>query len=405
VQPHFRLQVSPHPPASRRPGVRPVTTLALVCTLSLLNASGSPSAAAIPPNPQWQATQGACHPQLLVLPGLTPTSLNVVAAMSDSGLVVGTSREADGPSTVVLWTDTEHVVDTGVGGIVAGNGRTISAAAVDVNEAGLVAINRTTFNAKGSAITEQALLWSQDTGTTVLSTPPSRPRASLTAINDAGDAIGHIRGRWRGRVPVLWSDGKRSRLPVPADVVEAVAADINNTGLVVGTFYGRFSSLMGSWWWQGGPRIRLLAPPEGTVKATGTHVDNAGRIVGHQRVGPGDSVRTILWRNRAAPARRVVRLETRDLHDSGYLAAIEPGFRGLGASPFVGHRSNGANARLPLPPDDGGTIGWGNIRAEAVARGPSAFAPQGGVTIGGYAQDFEVTTMRAILWTCTNTLL
>jgi hypothetical protein len=405
VQPPFRPQVSPLPPASRRPRLQPITVLALVCTLSLLNAAGSPGAAAIPPNPQWQSTQGTCDPQLLVLPGLTPTSLDVVVAMSDSGLVVGTSREADGPSTVVVWTDTEHVVDTGVGGIVAGNGRTVSAAAVDVNEAGLVAINRTTFNAEGGAITQEAVSWNQDTGATVLPAPPFRPQATLVAINDKGDAIGHIRGRGHGSVPVVWTAGKRSRLPVPADVVETVASDINNAGLVVGTFYGRFSTLMGPWWWQGGPSISRLAPAEGTVKATGAHVDNAGRIVGHQRVGPGDSVRTILWRNRAAPARRVVRLETRDLHDSGYLAAIEPGLRGVGATPYVGHRSTGANARLQRPPDDGGTIGWGNIRAEAVARGPSPFAPQGGVTIGGYAQDFEVTTMRAILWTCTQTLL
>jgi len=404
VKPPFRLQVSPHPAASRRRGVRPVTTLALVCTLVLLNTVGSPGAAATPPDPPRQATQGTCDPQLLALPGLTSTSLNVVAAMSDSGLVVGTSREPEGPSTVVVWTDTEHVTDTGLGGVVGDNQNTSSAIAVDVNEAGLIAINRTKLTENGRAITEEAVLWSQDSGATILPAPPFRPRASLIAINDEGDAVGHIRGHGHGSVPVIWRDGKRSRLPVPPHI-QAVASDINNAGLVVGTFYGRFLSLEGAWWWRGGTNVKLLTPAEGTIKAAASDVDNSGRIVGRQRVGPGDSVRTVLWRNRDARPRRVVRLETRDLHDSGYLAAIEPGFRGFGATPYVVHRSDGVSARLPRPPVVGGTFGWDNVRAEAVARGPSAFAPQGGVTIGGYAQDFEATTTRAILWTCTNTLL
>jgi hypothetical protein len=271
-------------------------TLTLVFTLALLNAVGSQGAAATPPIPQRQVTQGTCDPQLLALPGLTSTSLSVVAAMNDSGLVVGTSREPEGPSTVVVWTDLEHVTDTGLGGVVGDNQNTSSATAVDANEAGLVAINRTKLNDNGRAITEEAVVWSQDTGATVLPAPPFRPLASLIAINDEGDAIGHIRGRGHGSVPVIWKDGKRSRLPVPPHV-RAVPADINNAGLVVGAAYGRFLSLEGAWWWRSGPSIRFLAPAEGTVKADATNVDNSGRIVGHQRVGPGDSVRTVLWRN------------------------------------------------------------------------------------------------------------
>lgn len=386
----------------QRLGVRGTTAAASALALMSVGAVVTPSAA----TQNWkpgQVPDGSCDAQVVVLPGLTSTSLTAVAAMSDSGLVVGTSRDPGASSAVVVWTSPDRIIHTGVGGGVSDNGNTVSAWAVDVNEAGVVAINRTTSAADGRILAEDAVLWTRSSGATVLAAPAFRPRASVVAINDEGDAVGRIWGRGHGSVPVIWSDGKRTRLPVPPQGT-AVPADINNEGLVVGTSRGRYRTL-GLWTWHGGTTVRLLASPERGAQADVTGVDDSGRIVGGQPVGPADGIRTILWRNRDALPRRLMRIDTRELHNSGYLAAVEPGFRGIGATAYVGHRRDGGlKARLPDPPD-GGPSGWNNVYAVAVARGPSAFAPQGGVTIAGSAQDWEYTTMRGILWTCAHTLL
>ncbi len=376
-----------------------ISVSALVFSLALLGTVGSPGADAVAP--------GTCEPQVVVLPGLTSTSQSWVAAISDSGLVVGTSSAEDAPSTAVVWTDSDHVIDTGVGGVVLNNGNRVSATAVDVNESGLVAINRMTFNPRGRIVAQDAVLWSEQDGTTVLPAPTVRPFASLTAINDEGDVVGTVGGRGYGNISVIWSDGNRSRLPTPARL-ETYPEGINNEGLVVGSFYDQrpgSTTPYGGWVWQLGGESGRLAPPDGRGSAGASDVDNHGRIVGGQHFGPGDGVRTVLWRGPDAGPRRVVPLRPQDLHDSGYFAASEPGFRGFGASAYVARlRDGGDRAELPNPPDAGGTIEWNNVLAVAVGRGPSAFAPQGGVTIGGYAEDYE-STSQAILWTCAQTLL
>jgi hypothetical protein len=325
--------------------------------------------------------------------------------LSDSGWAAGTSWEDEAPYSAVVWTDPERVVHTGVGGATRANGNTVSASAIDVNEDGHVAIDRWTSTPRGRLLTEDAVVWSPRDGATVLRTSRFRPRASVTAINDHGDVLGHVRGRGHGSVPVVWQDGERTRLSVPMHV-KAYANDINNNGLVVGTFYDRGSYVTGSWTWNGGPRLQTLRPTDTTAVTEATHVDESDRIVGEQPVGPGGGVRTILWRNPAASPLRLMHIRTVDLHGSGYLAAVEPGFRGYGATAYVGHRRDGGiKARLPEPPLAQGALGWENVLAAGVARGSSAFAPQGGVTIGGYAQEYESMTSQAVLWTCSQTRL
>jgi hypothetical protein len=379
--------------------------LAAVMSLAILGAGGW-SAAGVTQPPPLLMPNNACDVQTLVLPGLTATGGTSVTAMSDSGYVVGTSREDGAPAAAVVWTSPEHVVDTGVGGFVLEDGSAFDAVAVDVNEDGLVAINRTRYGALGRAADHAAMLWSDSTGASRLSASAFRPRAAAAAINDHGDVVGRIWGNGHGSVPVVWRDGRRSRLPHSSRTL-LLATDINNDGMVVGTAHDvRVSAGWASWWWRSGTRIRPLTPPDDTVEVYASEVDDSGRIVGRQRVGPGDSVRTVLWPSRDVPPRRIMRLEPLDLHDSGHVAATEPGFRGLGATAYVGRLRDGRRARLPAPTDAGEPIAWPNLRALAVARGSSSFAPQGGVTIGGHAQNGEGGwTARAVLWTCTQTLL
>lgn len=342
---------------------------------------------------------------MLVLQGLTSTSDASVDAVSDSGWVAGTSWEDAAPRTAVVWTGPERVIDTGVGGVTLANGSTVTARVVDMNEGGTVAIDRLTLSPRGSVVAQDAVVWSREDGVTVLPTSTYRPVGSITAINDEGHVLGWVASLRHGSVPVVWRDGQRSRLPVPPQV-EAYASDINNEGLVVGTAHSRDFSVRYSWTWSGGPRLIPLRPTDTTAAADATDIDDSGLIVGGQHVGPGDGMRTILWRNRTASPQRLMRIQTVDLHNSGYLAAVEPGFRGYGASAYVGHRrGEGVKAQLPRPPAAMGSRGWTNVRAAAVARGPSSFAPQGGVTVGGFAQDFDVMISQAILWTCSQAWL
>lgn len=349
--------------------------------------------------------KGVCEPQVLVLPGPGPTSRAWVTAVSDSGFAVGNASEGDLPSDAVMWTDPTHVVPTGVGGV-REQRRTVSAWAVDANESGQVAINRSTW-IRGQGWSYDALIWSQTQGATVLPTSAARPAAWLTAINNAGDVIGEVSDRGKRSVPVVWRDGERSPLPVPAGL-EVYATDINNAGLVVGGFADKRADdwAHGGWFWDlvADERGRLRRP-DSRSSPQAALVDDSGRIVGVRGVGPGDAKRAFLWRNRDARPRPLMGLDARDVHDSGYLAATEPGFRGFGASAYVAHRRAGrGTAQLPAPPDDGGTVEWNNVVADAVARGTSSFAPDGGITIGGYAEDYSDLT-QAVLWTCAQTLL
>ncbi|MFC7726027.1 hypothetical protein ACFQW6_12985 [Nocardioides sp. GCM10028917] len=349
-------------------------------------------------------SKSSCEPRLHVLPGLTPTSDARVEALSDSGWVAGASWEDGIPYSAVVWSDPERVVDTGVGGVAVADGVAISASAIDVNESGTVAINRWKSTPRLSISHEEALVWSQQDGATVLPTSRYRPRASVTAINDEGDVLGHVRGRGHGSVPVIWTDGERLRLPVPRHD-KAYGTDINNDGLIVGSYWGRYGTA-GSWTWDGGPKLMPLRPTDTTAVTAATDVDDSGLIIGGQHVGPGDAIRTILWRNPAASPVRLMRIRTVDLHNSGYLAAVEPGFRGYGATAYIGHRRDGGiKARLPQPSVPDGSLGWSNVYAAAVARGASPFAPGGGVTVGGFAQDFDSMTSQAVLWTCSQTWL
>jgi CheY-like chemotaxis protein len=405
MRPIVRTRPKPTSPIVRRTARRRALLLAAAMSLAV---AGSPgwSRAGVTQTPQLLMPDSGCAVQILELTGLTATSRTTVTAMSDSGFVVGTSREDGAPAAAVVWTSPDQVINTGVGGFVLADGDAFDATAVDVNEAGLVAINRTRYNAQGLAANHAAVLWSHSSGASVLPAPSFRPRAAVAAINDHGDVVGRIWGKGHGSVPVVWRDGRRFRLPHSSRSV-LFATDINNDGMVVGTAHDvRGSAPWASWWWRSGTRIRPLTTPDDTVEVLASEVDDSGRIVGRQRVGPGDSVRTVLWRNRDAPPRRVMRLETLDLHGSGYVAATEPGFRGQGATAYVGRLRDGSRAQLPAPTEAGEPVAWSNLRASAVARGSSSFSPQGGVTIGGHAQDSDGVWMsRALLWTCAQTLI
>ena len=236
-----------------------------------------------------------------------------------------------------------------------------------------MAINRWKSTPQHSVLLEEALARSQQDGATVLPTSRYRPRASVTAINDEGDVIGHVRGRSHGGVPVIWRDGERLRLPVPRHV-ETYASDIKQRWLGLWGCTGGAPGEQGHGHGTAAPSSCPYDPTDTTAVTEATDINNSGHIIGGQHVGPGDGIRTILWRSPAASPVRLMRIRTVDLHNSGYLAAVEPGFRGYGATAYIGHRRDGGiKARLPRPSVVEGSLGWSNVRAAAVAPRPLTF--------------------------------
>jgi hypothetical protein len=363
---------------------------------ALLSLHGDPAAAAsVAAAPD--DTRAPCDPQTIMLPSLGADGYSAAIAVSDSGWVAGVSSDGSGSSVPVVWRDATEAVSTDIGGVDPDTGRRVIGSSVDVNESGLVAINRATYNKRDRSVGQDVVLWSESGGAVRLPTTSTRPRAYVTALNDHGVAAGMVRGKGHPMVPVVWRNGKLQRLPIPHGTA-GTALDINNSGRVVGYLNdlgARFAPRR-PWTWRIGGSSGPLKKMSGGGPAA--LVNDAGRIVGAITIDEYTD-RSVLWRSPAARPRRFLADTVMDLHNSGYLAVTDVGFRGFGAAAYVGHlRDGGTQAVLPEPPNPGG---WDNVVARSVGLGVTAFAPQGGVTIVGSADDEE--SAHAVLWTCAQT--
>jgi len=92
------------------------------------------------------------------------------------------------------------------------------------------------------------------------------------------------------------------------------------------------------------------------------------------------------------------------MDDYGHVVGAVGGFRGQGDSPYLARLSDPHRTGLPSPPTTNDPDGWMNTYGNAVSRGVTVFAGQGGLTVGGTAQPWEGET-RAVLWTCAQTYL
>ena len=202
------------------------------------SSSASPSASrSASPSASSVAGDAACVPQVVVVPGLDESSTGWLAAMNDRGWAVGYSE--DGPEgyfqTAVMWRD-GAVINLGLGGrgLVPSNG-SVSSHAVDVNEDGVVAAQRWRIKKQGAQFRSQtSWLW-QDGVKERLRGSKQRPRAFVSAVNDDGVAVGYIADSSDlDFQPVVWRNGAREPLPIPAGT-DGRAVGINNRGLVVGT--------------------------------------------------------------------------------------------------------------------------------------------------------------------------
>jgi hypothetical protein len=354
---------------------------------------------------------GRCVPEVVVLPRLDDGSTSWLAAMNDSGWAVGHSMSwTDDVRTAVMWRD-GAVINLGLGGrrLVSSNGG-VSSYAVDVNEDGVVAARRAREKRQGAQFrAHTSWLW-QDGVKERLWGSKQRPRAFVLAVNDEGVAVGHIADSSDlDFQPVVWRDGARERLPIPAGTVGS-AVGINNRGLVIGTVQPRGGTFEDTrfWYWRlGGKSGPLNAPPG--YYARMIDVDNHNRILGQIFE---EKSRIVLWKGPSSRGRMLDGAvpphntssgddppETFDVNDHGDLTGYSDSFRGIGGRPWVSRLGADHPTMLPMPP--------GVVEASAhgisVIRGVTWFAPQGGVSVGGNTIGYSGPDGDAVIWTCTQT--
>lgn len=346
-----------------------------------------------------QAAAPSCDRQIIILPPLPADGSARVSAMNSRGWVVGTSSGPPfSPSAAVLWRGTGAPRDLRLGGATLANGDQTSGQPVDVNERGVVAVQRNRLNAKATRVrSTSAWLW-RDGVRTRLPGTANRRWAMVESVNDHGVAAGWIHGR-RGdrRIPVVWRKGVLTRLPLPRGAT-GQAVENNNLGLVIGSVTSRDGQSWTPWWWRLGGRSGPLRTLENSQFGGETvDVDDRGRIIG---VAP----RGVLWRQpNSVPKRILGRYDMAAMSNRGDVTGTRRGFRGIGGRASVA-RLSGRNARLPDPQTEDGDIWWENTFGSDLARGVTAFAPQGGVTVGGSASGDDGRS-RAVLWTCAQTYL
>lgn len=345
-----------------------------------------------------QAAAPDCDRQIIILPPLTAGGSATVSAMNERGWVVGRSYDPQLPAAAVLWRGPGAPLDLQLGGATLANGDKTSGHPVDVNERGVVAVQRHRSNAKETRHRgTSAWLWRDGVRTRLRGTAYRR-QATVEAVNDRGVAAGWIRGRKAKRhpaVPVVWRKGVLTRLPIPRGAT-GVAVENNNHGLVIGSVRRRGAQTWTPWWWRLGGRSGPLRTLDNYQYAEAVDVDDRGRIIGR-------APRGVLWRPPSSAPTQILakQYDVVAMSDRGDLTGARGGFRGYGARAWVG-RLSGRAARLPDPPTEDAN-GWENIYGSDLTRGVTAFAPQGGVTVGGAANGDDLS--RAVLWTCAQTYL
>ncbi len=148
------------------------------------------------------------------------------------------------------------------------------------------------------------------------------------------------------------------------------------------------------WYWRIGGRSGPLPIPPRRPQIQLMDVDNRDRIVGRLPGMDGLGVRGLLWRGPTKQPQLMDIHVPQALNDHGDVTG--PAFTtGRMHQAWVSHLRSDRLHTLPYPP---GPPDGGNTEGNAVIRGVTAFAPHGGVTVGGTQVASGMT--RAIIWTC-----
>lgn len=225
----------------------------------------------------------------------TASSWRSVSALSiaNDGTVVGAAETTAGSSCPIIWREGR------ARGVPLPPGFT-SGSANAINSSGVVAGNAYAGESANSP-PDQAYVWSGGEAKRIDRGPGSR--SGTSAINDAGQVVGHFGGGKDEDRSFLWTGGATQDLGAfPDDEYSRVFAhDLNNQGVVVGAAIPPYENeegirLRGSaaFVWQNGTMKPLFT--DGNIRESAAYgINDAGQIVGELTPRTPEKGRAFVW--------------------------------------------------------------------------------------------------------------
>jgi len=139
----------------------------------------------------------------------------------------------------------------------------------------------------------QAFSWTQSGGIVGLPNLAGRAFCVSNGANDGGIVAGTCAATLFGtsRLPVIWTNGAVSQLPMPSGETLGDANDVNASGVVVGSVNS--GSLQKAVYYSGGTATFISqTTPNGSFFTTAFSINDAGRVVG-QGIDPTNAARNV----------------------------------------------------------------------------------------------------------------
>jgi len=227
----------------------------------------------------------------------------------------------------------------------------------------------------------QAFTWTRGGGIVGLPNLAGRAFCVSNGANDSGIVTGTCASTLFGtsRLPVIWTNGAVSQLPLPAGETLGDANDVNASGVAVGSVNS--GSLQKAVYYSGGTATFISqTTPNGSFFITAFSINDSGRVVG-QGIDPNNAARNvgIVYDIGSSSAFEVGALPNANgalafaVSNSGFVVGSSMQNQGSGL-PFIWSQAGGMTA-IPLP--TGTTQGSArgvNSAGWAVGTASSAFA-------------------------------
>ncbi|MEP7149440.1 MAG: carboxypeptidase-like regulatory domain-containing protein [Acidobacteriota bacterium] len=139
----------------------------------------------------------------------------------------------------------------------------------------------------------QAFTWTQSGGISGLPNIANRAFCVSSGSNDSGIVVGTCAASLFGtsRLPIVWTSGSVSQLPLPAGETLGDANDVNSSGVAVGSVNG--GSLQRGVVYSGGSATVITqTTSNGSFFITAFGVNDSGRVVG-QGIDPTNAARNV----------------------------------------------------------------------------------------------------------------
>ncbi len=227
----------------------------------------------------------------------------------------------------------------------------------------------------------QAFTWTAGGGLVPLPNDPTRPFSSANGANDSGIVVGTGATTFFGSdaLPLQWTNGTVSQLPILAGSGVGRANDVNGSGIAVGSNGG--GSTESAVYWDGGLVNQISATTTGGSRmTTAFRVNDAGVAVG-VGLDPNNAARNVglMYDIGSGTLTEVPALPgdngaiAFDVSQNGFVVGTSS-FNQSGSTPFIWDAVNGS-VEIPVPPGAGSAIARGvNSNGWVVGVGSGQFA-------------------------------